>query len=490
MNRNPDGSVLFNDVINKKNLMNKLQNIVNEQNKYLSNENIENRMEKLENLKDELQKIYKDIIVGTSLESSVIDDTNFKYAQMCLNINRSNDNKKNNVDKKEDIDLSMYVKLASTVFGDENNIVRCELNREEEFPDVKTQKLALWSNKIAHYIEKDSLRYMTDFGYGLMNLNKNNISQRDKDRQKSAENKFISNMRRAYKKYTEEDKYKFAVDKVYQDLNDEKKDINNSADQNIINLKKLMNSTGFSRSSNDRDAMKSFLHCLRDQHNKDIFFKLKTNQAKELLLELKELKGDNVLDTYYVEDYAIRDNKGRNTIRFVSYNENEGNRYINNNDCYYVSRAWKESTKYEKADEIVSKTKDNKNKYEYENIVNEMVNKECGKGKQMTKSEIGSLCNIISASVFHLPKDEIIDFCNKNGIELRKYKTLTEKSVALSGVESVDVGFGSKSNDKPFEELPRYRTLSKEVKRIEKRNEELTKRKLKAAKMKEKIKNE
>ncbi len=486
MNKNPDGSIIFNDVINKNKLMYKLQNIVNEQNLYLSNLNVKNRMEKLENLKDELQKIYKDIIIGTSLESSVIEDTNFKYAQMSLSSNRRDGRNKNN---KEDLDLSMYVKLASTVFGDENNIVRCELNREEEFPDVKTQKFALWSNKIAHYIEKDSLRYMTDFGYGLMNLNKNNISQKDKDRQKIAESKFISNMRRAYRKYVEEDKYKFAVDKVYQELNDEKKDINNTADQNIINLKKLMNSTGFSRSSNDKDAMKSFLHCMRDQHNKDIFFKLKTNLAKEVLLEIKELNGDNVLDAYYVDDYATKDNKGRNTIRFVSYNENEGNRYINNNDCYFVSRPWKESTKYEKADEILSRSRNSKNKYEYENIVNDIVNKECGKGKQMTKSELGALCNIISASVYHLPKEEIIDFCDKNGIQLRKYKNLTEKSVALSGVQAVDVGFGSKSNDKPFEELPRYKTLSKEAKVIEKRNDELTKRKLKAVKIKEKIKN-
>lgn len=486
MNKNPDGSRLFNDVINKNNIMNKLQNIVNEQNKYLANSNIENRMEKLEKLKDELQKIYKDIIIGTSLESSVIEDTNFKYAQMCVKSNRRDEN----VINEEDINLSMYVKLASTVFGDENNIVRCELNREEEFPDVKTQKLALWSNKIAHYIEKDSLRYMTDFGYGLMNLNKNNISQRDKDRQKSAENKFISNMRRAYKKYVEEDKYKFAVDKVYQFLSDEKKDINNTVDQNIINLKKLMNSTGFGRSSNDRDAMKSFLHCMRDQRNKDIFFKLKTNLAKELLLEKKELNGDNVLDAYYVEDFAIKDNKGRNTIRFVSYNQNEGNRYMNNNDCYSITRAWKESTKYEKADEILSKNTNNRNRHEYDNIVNEIINKECGNGKQMTKSELGALCNIISASVYHLPKDEIMDFCNKNGIELRKYKNLTEKSVALSGVQAVDVGFGSKSNDKPFEELPRYRTLRKEAKEIEKRNNEITKKKLKATRIKEKIKYE
>lgn len=471
MRKNPDGSIPFNYVVNKKGMMSKIQGLVNKQNFYLASPG-ENSNKQLYKIRKEILELYRKLIIGTSIESTVIYDANSRYYNMCRSKNRR---EVNIDDDKSSVDMEKYNKLASSEFGKSDNIVRCELNREEEFEEVEIQKLALWSNKLAHSVENDSVRYMTDLGYGYTSWYKKQITPEQKEKNKIREKRFIANLRKSYRRYTEEDKYKFAIDKAYNQISQEDFDIN-TKDQNIINLRKLMNASGFSRSSNDKNAMRSFLTCLRNQRNKDYLFRLKENFTKELMIKINKLKEDSTLGAYYVDDYAVKDNKGRDTIRVVFHNKGEANRYIENNDYMYITKAWKESLKIENAAQIVREVKEDATTKDYEDKLDEIIDKKV-KGKHMTRSELDSLCVLLSASVYHVPKYEFLNYFRKNGIEIDKAKNVTQKSIAYAGNESVDVGFGSESNDKPFQELDRYIAASEEVGNIAARNTALTSRK-------------
>lgn len=488
MIKNPDGSIPVNEIVNRNGMMKKVLSLVNEQSACIANQDIS----KLAEIRKNLLNVYKKIIIGTSVESNVIEETNKKYSNMSKAKNRRKGIENINIGgkfsqrdeeeiykEKNEINITMYNSLKSSGFGKADNIVRCELNREEDYEEVEIQKLALWSNKLAHFIENDSTRYMTDLGYGNTNWNRKNLTEDEIEKQKSQEKRFLTNLRKAYKHYTEENKYKFALSKAYGLLSQDDFDVNTTTDQNIVNLKKLMNDSRFSRSSNDKNAMKSFLYCLRDQRNKDYFFKLKENFSKELLLNLKELDGESVLGAYYTEDYAVKDNKGRDTIRVVFFNQGEANRLTEENDYMYMTRAWKESLKHEYADKILSEVGENQPSFKYDNKLNDIISKKL-KGKKMTKTEIDSTCLLLSASIYHLPKNEILEFCNKNGVELRESKNLTEQSVAYNGNESIDVGFGSQRNDIPYEKLPRYKAINSEVLPIEMRCDELQQKKMKS----------
>lgn len=235
----------------------------------------------MQSIEKEFLSLYKELIIGTSLESKMIESTNKNYYEMSRNKNTRLDysgigGRKRYEEEKNKIDQDMYNRLKSSEFGKEDNIVRCELNREEEFSEVMTQKMALWSNYIVHKAEENSIKYMSDFGYNV-NLNKNNLLDADKEKQKENEQKFLKNLGKAYNKFTNEDEYKFAMDKVYTELNDDNFNPNSTTDQNVINLQNLMKETGFRKSANSKEAMKSFIFCLRDQRTKNQLFKAKEN---------------------------------------------------------------------------------------------------------------------------------------------------------------------------------------------------------------------
>lgn len=481
--KNPDGSVPFSNVLYKSENIRKLQRILNTQTQYLSITDEDERREKLDSISDEIFKFYKDIIIGTSLESIVITQTNNKFKEMSRNRNRQRmldyDGLGGNRRKQEelnDIDETIYNSLKSSEFGKEDNIVRCELNRQEEYPEVQTQKLALWSNTVAHNIEENSLKYATDLGVNIPITNKKEISERDKEKAEESKKRFLSRLRKSFYDYTEDDKYKFEIASTYNKLKEPNFDVSSSTDQNVINLRNLMEKNGFVNQNADKVAMRSFILCIRDQRIKEQFFKLKENFTKDVLLQIKELDGDSVLDAYYVNDYYVKDNKNRDTMRIVIGNGAEFANTIAYNDCVYMNRGWKESLKFEKADEILRRTNGDNDRSKAYTALEEITDEVVAKGARMTKTERDAMALLSSSSTFHLPREEMNNFALKNGIELREGKTLSEKSLAFSGNSAVDVGFGSKSNSIAYEQLPRYRVLKNEAKFVIDRNTKLEKK--------------
>lgn len=475
-NKKINNPIPFSKVLYSNKRSSKLLSCINNQSKALRIKDPELRREKMKKIENDFIDIYKQIILGTTLESEMIDSVNDSYLNMSTNKNRRPDYTygKPREEDKERIDENMYYSLKSSSFGKEDNIVRCELNRIEIFPEVMTQKLALWSNKIAHKVEENSIKYMSDFYYGI-NINKNKITQQDIDKQRKEEVRFIRNLRKAYNNYTTKDEYKFAIDKAYVEIMSDNFNIANITDQNVLNLQKLMNASGFSKGAESKEAMKSFLFCMRDQRTKDQLFKAKENFSKDLLIQINELGEESTLKAYYVKDYAVKDSKGRDTIRLVVGNSVELENLVDQNDCIYMTKAWEESIKEENADRILAKLGDDKQDFEYQNEAKKMVKKIVNKGTKIYRSERDATIAKCSATVFHLPEEETLEFCRENGFNLEEGVSLTQKTVAFGGNSMPEVGFGSKSNTIPYEELPRYVALTFETKEVEKRNMELDK---------------
>lgn len=466
----------FSSILYTNKRLNKLVGYINKQTKTLAIKDPDLRRESMQEIEKDFIELYKQFIIGTNLESEMIANANESYLKMSTNKNRRPDYTfgKPKAEDREKIDEAMYNSLKSSPFGKEDNIVRCELNREEIFPEVMTQKLALWSNKIAHKTEENSIRYMSDLNYGI-NISKDKLTPKDRERQKSEESRFIKNLRKAYNLYTDKDEYKFAQDKAYVQIMSDDFDITNVTDQNVLNLQKLMNECGFSRSSGNKDAMRSFLFCLRDQRTKDYLFKAKENFSKDLLLQINELGEESTLKAYYVKDYATKDNKGRSTVRLVVGNAAELENLVEKNDCVYMTKSWEESLKFENADKIVSKLGDDNSPAKFQNELDKITKKTISKGTKIYRSERDATIAKCSATVFHLPEEETLSFCEKNGFNMEEGVSLTQKTVAFGGNSMPDVGFGSKSNTIPYEKLPRYRALDEETKQVERRSIELEK---------------
>ena len=119
--KNPDGSVPFSNVLYKSENIKKLQRILNAQTKYLSITDEAQRREKLDSISEEILQYYKDIIIGTSLESIVITQTNNKFKEMSKNRNRQRmldydgfDGNKRKQEEIDDIDETIYNALKSS----------------------------------------------------------------------------------------------------------------------------------------------------------------------------------------------------------------------------------------------------------------------------------------------------------------------------------------------------------------------------------------
>lgn len=168
-----------------------------------------------------------------------------------------------------------------------------------------------------------------------------------------------------------------------------------------------------------------------------------------------------------------KDTKGRSTIRLVVGNAAELESIAGSNNCVYMNKSWEESLKYENADKILSKVGEGEPDYKYDEELRKISKRITSKGTRITKSERDAAIAKSSALVFHLPKDEIMISCQRNGFNLEEGKTPMQTTIAFGGNSSIDVGFGSKSNDVPYENLTRYKTLSEETKFVERKNLEL-----------------
>lgn len=474
MVKNPDGSIPFSKAFYSNRNVNKLVSLVNKQSADLSIKDEEKRRTELKSIEKDFLELYKKLIIGTSVETSVIQETNNKCLEMCRNRNRKVEyiSRESYEEEKDKIDVTLYNKLKSSGFGKSDNIVRCELEREEEFEEVTAQKLALWSDKLAHITEENSLRYMQDLGY-----NQNLKKMDDEDRQK-IEKTYLGRLRKAYIRFSDEDNYKFNMNDAFNQLVSDDFDLATNINQNICNLQKLMIDSGFSRSSSSKASMKSFLYCLRDQRYTDYFYGAKTNFSKDLLLQIEEQKGDSTLDAYAVKDYAVKDNKGRDTIRLVVGNLSELDQLSKSNDCVYMNDSWKNSLKFEYADEILSKLGKDASELKINSEVDNIANKIASKGTKMNWVERDASIARASSLIIHVPEDEMNGWCQKNGFNLRNAKTLTEKSFAFGGNSLVDVGFGARDNEKTYDELPRYNVLKKLSQKVERRNTSIEKAKL------------
>ncbi len=365
-------------------------------------------------LRDETLAFYKKLIIGTDMEKRLVKN----YNDECRYLSRT---------KENDYD-SEYETFKSADADNPDNIVRKQLAGEDDEYEDYLRKIMDYSNKIAHEVENDAIRYMGSLGFRQGNMIPS--TSQEKLAQDGEEKKFISKLRGAYDKFidAEQDNYTFDIPSAAKELFRDDFDPNNISDVHVQALQKLMQDSGFRRASNSKDAMINFLYCLRTESCRDMFYKMKENAFIDFMIEHDDLGKDSKLKTVYTKD-VIKDSQGRETIRVLIVDKKDAKVY-KDSGARYISDNLRRSIKEEHKDEI-------KNLVQKEEGMNEekalkFVIDESYPGQDVSIKEMLNLRRGTRASSIHIPMDNL-ETLKEMGIEMEETKDPTEISLAYTG---------------------------------------------------------
>ena len=376
--RKPKGKIvrIANNLINSKNEK-IIRNVLTMYQKAVENYNTISHEEISKDLDVCLNMLYK-LIENTNCKDRVIKNHNVNYkgssflAEVCSStapiINKGNSIEDSN---SNDIVTSDFRKsLKSTTFIDE-----------------KIQKVAFWSNKIAH-AATDEIKTFTEQYMGPTN------SDYEYER---ASRIFNNRIVKANNKFDDNPEFRFNQSHLLRLIETEEFDINNCTDPDFIKAKDLMREVKLQ--CKDKSSLRNFIYCNKLQTMNKNFFAFKDNAIdnfQKYMLDERITDDEKNIIAFRVRDNNMKTKDGEGLSRIVLANKTMYEVYLKYNDCINLTKQHIRSYLPQEQD-----TQQNINKFK--SYVKKRFN-----NRYVDDITMNALMDKCSVSVFHVP-DKVLD---------------------------------------------------------------------------------
>lgn len=401
----------------------------------LNNFDVEGTIEKIREKNNKILLYYYSLIENTDLKDDIITNNNEEYIndKVLSQIMLSSNNIFNNVKEIKPLKGKKGITLAQLLKNSKSKDLVTKNFKDNKYAmdDELYQKVATWSNTLAHRCENEIKNISESISFDVLNIK--NKKNKDEEISKMKSN-FGKELFEAHTEYKNNTNYACDLKEIIKNLNEYSDDL--YAEDNI-NVKRILSliKEHYPNQIVDKDFLGKYTYCLELQDTCADLFEMKNIATKQLLLyqdrtkEKNKSQGDDLYEDQSVISFIVPDTvktkDNKSTCRVISLNKTEYDKYIKYNNNYTFS------TKYI---QMYSQ------KYSINERDAESYLRNSQTGYKISSRERKALMSKCAVSSYHIPVDYLEDFIEKREIKNinKTYPPIVE-NLAYSGSTLYDI---------------------------------------------------
>ncbi len=420
-----------------------IKTIIKQNEELLKQFDVKGTVKKIRGKNDKILLYYYRLIENTDLKDEIIKENNEEYindkvlSQVMLSPNSTFNNIKEikPLEGKKGVTFSQILKNSNS----KDLVTKNFKDNKYAMDDEIYQKVATWSNILAHRCENEIKSIAGSINFDTLNIEDEKGKQRQLRKMKY---EFSKDIFKAHKDYKSSIDYACDLKEILKNIDDYN---DNLYAEDDINVKKMLSliKKYYPDQLVDKEFLKKYTYCLDLEDTCIDFFEMKNIATKELLLyqdrikEKNKSQGEDIYEDQNIISFIVPDTiktkDKKPTCRVVSLNKSEYDKYIKYNNNYDFSNNYIQM--YSKKYNI-----DEQQAAEY--LTDSQT------GYRISLREKKALMAKCAISSYHMPLDYIENFVEERDLKNinKTYPPIIE-NLAYTGIPLYDITPSPKKDD-------------------------------------------